>query len=350
MIDWLTFWAPLAHQVGAGGPFYAGSLLSTRPDPEHGEVAEWEVLKRLPVEGSYSNRITVQSCEREGRPGVWISGCPAKWFQGHNVHGSDDLPGLVLEMLSRVCAGLGVRPSAGDLEAWHAGQIHLTRVDVTYSWQLHQLARVMAAIRGLAATAHLRHRGPGVFKGDTLYYGKTSTRYGWKFYAKGLELQARPLPLDLAESSLGDHAQGLLRAELCLRSKTLKARGLDTLAAWCDTLPAELHREYLARIDVAHSTMLEHHDLQAVPKRLHLTYQAWRDGHDLRAILPRATFYRHRAELLKLGIDIAVKQHRDEDPSNVVPLRTVLVAQPAQVPDWLVGTRWYFEPRAAIAA
>ena len=349
MIDWLTFRAPLVHEVGQRGPFWNGSIVSTIPDPESGEAIEWETLKRLPVEGSYSNRITVQSTTMgDGRPAIWVSGCPAKWFQGHNVHGSDDLSGLVLEMLARICEGLRVTPSASDLEAWAVGGIDLTRVDCTYSWCFGTLPRAQAAIRSLAATAHLRHRGPGVFKGDTLYFGKNSTRWSLKVYAKGHELKARPLPLDLVESSLPGHAAGLVRIEACLRSKVLKDRGLSTVAEWSDTTASDLHHSLMECLQVSEATMLDVHDLDQLPRHLLPVYQLWRDGHDLRAIYTRPTFYRHRAALLKVGIDIAVKQARADD-SNVVPLRTVLVGQPAAVPDWLVGTPWYFEPRAKVA-
>lgn len=355
MIDWLTFRAPLEHRPGAGGPLWAGTFISIVPDPEQGEAIEWETLKRLPVEGSYSNRITVQSSAMpDGRPAVWVSGCPAKWFQGHNVHGTDDLPGLVLEMLHRVCSVLGIEPSQADRAAWAEGFIDLTRVDVTYSWDFGSLARAQSAIRCMALTAHMAHRGRGEFKGSTLYFGKNSQRWSLKVYPKGAELVAHPLPLDLAESSLPGHAAGLVRIELCLRSKWLRCDthpefGLSRVSGWCDTTAAEVHSLLLQTLNIAEATMLDTHDLDALPRHLLPVYNLWRDGHDLRTLYTRPTFYRHRAALLAHGIDIAVKQDRPQDASNVVPLRTVLVGKPAQVPDWLLGTPWYFEPRAKVA-
>lgn len=353
MIDWLTFRAPLMHDMGEGGPFWNGAIISTVPDVEQGEAIEWQTLKRLPVEGSYSKRVTVQSTTMDGRPAIWVSGCPAKFFQGHNVHGTDDLRGLVLEMLDRICKSLGVVPSAADLAAWSAGAIDLTRADVTYSWDFGSLARAHSAIRSLSSTAHLRHRGPGVFKGDTLYFGKSSTRWSLKFYAKGSELKAHPLPLDLADSSLPEHAAGLVRVELCLRSKFFKSKAMEPLQLWqvgnwSDTTAADLHHLLMQSLEISEATMLESHDLDQLPRHLLPVYQLWRDGHDLRGIYARPTFYRHRSALLKLGIDIAVKQARP-DPSNVVPLRTVLIGKPAGVPDWMVGGPWYFEPRAKVA-
>ena len=348
MIDWLTFEAPLDHHIGEGGPFWAGTIISTVPDPEQGEAIEWQTLKRLPVEGSYSNRITVQSSTIEGRPAIWVSGCPAKWFQGHNVHGSDDVHGLALEMLHRVCLLMGVTPSVANLAAWESG-VRLTRIDVTDSWDVGNLPRARSFIRALAASAHLKHRGPGVFKGTTLYFGKASTRWALKVYAKGSELEARPLPLDLADSSLLAHAQGLVRVELCLRSKFLQSRGLVLSSSWCDTSAADVHSELLAKLEISQAIMLKPDSLENLPRQLVPVYQLWLDGHDLRAIYSRPTFYRHRAALKRLGIDIAVKQPREEGLDNVIPLRAVLVAKPAAVPSWLVGTPWYFEPRAKVA-
>ena len=65
-----------------------------------------------------------------------------------------------------------------------------------------------------------------------------------------------------------------------------------------------------------------------LPRHLRATYATWRDG--LPLDLSRATFYRHRTELLKYGIDISV-------PNNVqrltIPVRTVEVAA-LEAPDW----------------
>ena len=76
------------------------------------------------------------------------------------------------------------------------------------------------------------------------------------------------------------------------------------------------------------------------------TYQMWLEGHDLRQILPARTFYRHRNLLLEHGIDIAIPHVREEQrPSNVVPLKSVLQMRVAEIPDWVQGTAYLFEPR-----
>lgn len=355
MIDWITFVAPLTHQAGEGGPFYAGEIMATRPDPTHpdGFCLDWSVLKRKGFEGSHSSGIQIQSTTDEaGRPAIWVSGNPAKWFQGHNIFGSDDLRGLVLEMLHRVCASVGIVPAPDDLVLWELGVIRLSRVDVTYSYQLETLARVRNALRSLDATANLKHRGRGHFKGDSLTFGKGSRRWSLTLYAKGAEIDVKghQLPLSLRETFLPQVAQGLLRAEVRLLGLQLATEHLEYVCHWGDNAASELHQRLIAGLQIAEASMLDAHQLEGLSGRLQLAYTSWREGNDLRAILTRPTFYRYRLELLKHGIDIAVKQERTSaDLSNVVPLRTVLHAYPFAVPDWAVGTPLYFEPRSKVA-
>lgn len=355
MIDWLTFVAPLSHQVGVKGPFYAGEVMAFKPDCTHpdGCILDWGVWKRKSFEGSYSSVIQIQSTTDElGRPAIWVSGNPAKWFQGHNVFGSDDLKGLVLEMLHRICASVGLTPSIDDLVLWEAGIIKLTRVDVTHSFDLSTLSRVRNALRSLDATANLKHRGRGHFKGDSLTFGKGSRRWSLTLYSKGAEIEVKGHQMHplLQETSLPALAQGLLRAEVRMLSLQLVAEHLEYVAYWGENAGSELHSRLLEGLQIAETTMLDAQALDGLPPRFVAVYQLWRDGHDLRGIYPRNTFYRHRTALLKHGIDIAVKQERTgTDLTNVVPLRTVLHAYPVGVPDWAVGTPLYFEPRAKIA-
>jgi II/X family phage/plasmid replication protein len=74
--------------------------------------------------------------------------------------------------------------------------------------------------------------------------------------------------------------------------------------------------------------------------------------HDLKKILPATTFKRYRRELLKQGIDIAIKQgNRMEPAPNVIEFRRVLRPERCeQIPPWAFGTPLMFEPRANMPA
>ena len=340
MIDWIDFTAPLEHDTGEGSPFNAGRVTSTNA---YG-VIDWAIGKRMDIEGSHDSKISVRSARtRKGLQGIRISGNIVKWFQGHNIFGTNDISGLVYAALDRVMAHAGITPSDQERAAWLAGNIDLDRVDVTESADFSTLPRVLNALRSLDATAHLKFRGRGLYNGNSLLFGKGSRRSSLLFYAKGPEIAKHKLPFDLRDTPLTAHAQGLLRMEFRFHTMHLKPLGLDTLLGWNENTALEVHRMHLGHLNISDSIMLDPADLEGFSPRIRAAYQLWVDGHDLRAMFPRPTFYRYRAALLAAGIDIAIKQDREK--SNVIPLRTVLVGKPVQVPDWAMNTPLYFEPR-----
>jgi II/X family phage/plasmid replication protein len=345
MIDWVDCFVPLAHEFGEGSPFYAGEVLCM-----NGDSMEWGVYKRLQMEGSYSTKVQVQSTTHGHRLGIRVSGNLVKWHQGHNVFGSNDLRAIILASLSRICEIAGIQPSTAEINAWAGGHvIELFRVDVTESQDLGSRQRVQAALRALDASAHLKMRGRGTYYGDSLLFGKGSRRWSLTAYAKGPEIDKHPLPAGLHQSPLKTHADSLLRLEVRLLSMHLKKLGLASLEGWNENTANEVHQNHLSTLEISDATMIDTNDLEALPGRLKAAYQLWKEGHDLREMYPRRTFYNYRKELLAHGIDIAVKQARREEPSNVIPLKLVLVAKPVTIPEWAIGTPLYFNPSLRVA-
>lgn len=348
MIDWLTFSAPCAHAVEV----CAGRVISMGDDGS----LEWHSLKRLGVAGSFDDRIHIVTDRSVGEPlsRIRFDGNPVKWFQGHNLWGTDDLHGLVVATMEALTARpeLGLTPTADDRAAWHAGSISLTRVDVTDSYHLPTRADVLAWLRAAEQSAHLAHRGRGqLTKGSTLYFGKHSRRWSLKLYAKGQEIEAAGhgqtailrLPHALA------WADKSLRAEMVIRGQELRRRGLGMVSEWSQfdgvdsAVTAELLRPVLGNLTMTTTNTLPAESLDALTHAQRGFFLAWQAGHDLRAVMSRAAFYRLRAAILSHGIDVAVPQPREV--SNVVPMLRVLEAVPAGVPEWAIGTPLYFEPR-----
>ena len=346
MIDWLTMVVPLRH----GAPLNAGHVVSINPD---GSI-DWQTAKRLHVEGSHDSRISVRTATHTPDPctHVEIKGNPVKFFQGHNLWGTDDLPALAVETCFAVAAMLGITPSPDDVASWFAGDIRLTCVDVTESFHLDNLGQVLAFLRSAEQTAHLAHRGRGqLIKGSTLYFGKNSRRKSLKLYAKGPEIERKGHRQEavLALPSAKAWADKTLRAELRLLSMELRRLGLDHVRDWLpvDGLPSvvtsELLRDVFGGMTMTTTAHLSAEVMESLRPALRAAVQAWEAGADLRATFPHRTFYKYRAELLPHGIDIATRMPREV--SNVVPLYRVLEAKPAQVPEWAIGTPLYFEPR-----
>lgn len=344
MIDWLSLVVPLRHS----SPIHGDAVMCV----SDGGVVEWVSRKRTTVAGSFSSGIQVRTASHTADPctHLEISGNPVKFFQGHNLWGTDDLPSLVTDLVLCVARQLGIEVHADDLASIVAGDVQITRVDVTESFHLDNLAQVLAWLRAAEQTAHLSHRGRGqLCKGSTLYFGKNSRRWSLKLYAKGQEIKAKghgqeailTLPHCVA------WAERTLRAELTLRSMELKRLGLAAVRDWfpVDGVPfvtSQLLVERLGAMTMTTTSALSAETMESLRPALRVAVQAWEAGADLRATLSTRTFYRYRKELLPHGIDIAVVRPREV--SNVVPLYRVLEARPAGIPDWAIGTPLYYEP------
>ena len=346
MIDWLTMLVPLRHTE----PLNAGHVVSIQPS---GEI-EWQTSKRLQVQGSHDSRLSIRTATHTADPctHLEVKGNPVKFFQGHNLWGTDDLPGLAVATCYAVAELLKLPVHADDAAQWKAGDIRLTCVDATESFHLGNRAEVLAFLRSAEQTAHLSHRGRGqLVKGSTLYFGKNSRRSSLKLYAKGPEIERKGhrQEIILALPSAREWADRTLRAELRLLSMELRRTGLDHVRDWfaADGLPsavtATLLRDVFKGMTMTTTAHLSDAVMQTFRPALRMAVQAWEAGHDLRSQLPRPTFYKYRKELLPHGIDIATRMPREV--SNVVPLYRVLQAKPVGVPDWAQGTPLYFEPR-----
>lgn len=342
MIDWVDMTFPLVHEHGEGTPFYAGEVMSVKPDGG----LDWGVYKRMEFEGSHSSKIQIRAActMSDGRSAIRVSGNFVKWFQGHNIFGTDNIRDLVLDMILRVVGMAKITPTEEELRLWISGDVELLRVDLTKSHDFSNRERVLNAIRSLDMTAHLKMRGRGQFNGHSLLFGKGSRRWSLTLYAKGPELDKHKMPPSLLETPLKDFADGLLRSEFRMHSMHLKTLGLDRLAAWNENTCSEVHQKHLSSLEISDATMLDASIIDAMPVRIRAVYQLWLDGHDIRTMFPRPTFYRYRAQLLPHGVDISVKQDR-APASNVVPIRVTLVGQAVTIPDWARNTPLYYEPK-----
>ncbi|WP_080955574.1 phage/plasmid replication protein, II/X family, partial [Xanthomonas euvesicatoria] len=286
MIDWLSMIVPCSHPT----PITGGHVLSLTPD---GEVS-WRSSKRSTVEGSFGTGLQIRTCTHTADPctHLEISGNPVKFFQGHNLWGTDDLPSLAIATFNHLIGVLSLNPTDTDRALVRAGMIQLTRVDVTESFHLESRAQVLAWLRAAEQTAHLSHRGRGqLVKGTTLYFGKNSRRWGLKLYSKGQEIHAKGHGQDaiLSLPHAVAWADRTLRAELTIRSMELKRMGRSMVSDWFsdDGLPCdvtrELLRERLQGMTMTTTAHLSAEILSTFRPSLRLAYQSWEAGTDLRS-------------------------------------------------------------------
>ena len=309
--------------------FETGQLLEVSPD---GEIVKRRGLAVL-HEGSHDSRLMVAS--HDGAQ-LYLSGNPAKYFQGHNLFGSDDAWGLWLAAGIDVGrrsfrSGRSLFPSPFGVQLFSPPRF--TRVDLTRSYRFPSDAQAREWLRDVAASARSRHGG-ALVKGSTVYFGKNSTRWAFKVYAKADELQARgkghALSAMLPESArfeLSDWARGVVRFELTLRSKELAKLGQqwDAVTVW---------REYYERLTWNRNVdVIEELDMIDESKLTHSQagYLArWRFGEDLRRKMSKTAFYRARSGILAaVGVDIASAPPPREKSAPAPSQRVSAVLDPA---------------------
>jgi len=153
------------------------------------------------------------------------------------------------------------------------------------------------------------------------------------------------LPDDIeVRDNLIEYADNKLRGELTLRSIQLKEKNLSIASQWNELTPIKQLITYIESLNMSEQFSITPVDLDGLPARLIAVYKLWKEGEDLRALYPKASFYRYRNEFRKLGIDIAIRQ--PSKPNNIIPLVRVLRPEAiAQIPEWAIGTSLYFSPQ-----
>ena len=333
MIDWVTgkFW--ITHN-----PDVLRSGQSIRTKIVDGvETIEYDIANRLSVKGSHDATITIRSHTDNT---VEISGNPAKFLQGHNVFGTNDLKYLVAKMIDKLCMidELELKPTDVEYENIQQGIYQLSRVDVNehFAFPSAQVAR--AWLRAAGNSANMKFRGAGLFKEGTLYFeGK---RYIPKIYFKYDEINSKDkshrLPDELLQiPELIEYAEKSLRFEIKILSTQLKDWMLHLGCNWdADTATMLINDQFISKLQLSANMPIENEVVESLPKNLRLTYTAWVNGEDLRQVLSRPTFYRYRTRLLEYGIDISIVKDIEKEQSNFVPMIRYLEAVPMGIPDW----------------
>jgi II/X family phage/plasmid replication protein len=336
MIDWLT----AQVLIRSAAALRTGEVSSVDADG----VVEWVSAKRKSVQGSYSGTITVKRF-RNGL--VEFAGSPAKFLQGHNLFGSDDLRGLGAAMIGQACAALELELLDSERAGIRAGEYDLKRVDINYSFATGSRENAIAWIGKAAAVGTPQNRGKGrLHKSSTVIWGEGSRHWKLKAYSKGKELDAvgHELPEALpVRTQLAEWGNDKLRVELELHTRTLQKLGLDHASSWRTETPRDLFDDYLAKLRLGDQVMLSPSAVQLLRPHLRMTYGCWMSGLDLLQFMPRAKYYRHRkALLMDHGFDIGVPP--DQGPMPTMPLSQYLETPCTEIPAWAVGTDAYWQP------
>jgi len=322
-IDYLS----VRQYHGEGVPEYVGTLLFSL---DKDGAVQSESARGVKVEGSYCSKLFIKS--HLGT--VTVTGNPSRWDRADNLFGFDldDCMTIVNRVLAQLhlppfTEGKPFRPKSTmttvqklhALPDWTGARfsvLHLTRNMVAGS---DFLAKLAIRSYGARAGAYMRK---AVYGDETVMFHNTHRAI--KAYRKGPDMAKHCPESPWREWAL---SQGVVRQEVELKSRYLS----DTkLSFWGNCNMARLYKlfehetEVLRRPDASLDPMA----LEACPSRSRVVYAAWLKGQDVRAMLPRATFYRHRKTLLEYDVDIAEVRHC----GDVVPMVREVVLAPAAAP------------------
>lgn len=323
-VDWVT----IRQEFPKGGVpvLNDGRIMSIDSDG----AIDWQVDRRFSAEGSFDSRCQVRS---DGLV-VEFSGNIARFNRRDNLFGYD-WP----ETIRRINAltNLYSLPpfSSGKLyrfadHGWTWTGAKVSRIDVTCNYACGSENGLEAVIGALSGHHVGRLKGSLTPDGATIEYGRGSKYVYGKAYAKHVELQkhrSRKSGAHVDDDVISFcKSHGVLREEFTFKSRYLTQNGLSYLGA---ITHGALVDAYLQRSQFRRFHMVKYESFEDMPRHLRATYVSWRNGWPQGSI-SKATFYRHRKQLLAYGVDISV-------PSNVrtLPLRVRMVDVAAlEAPDW----------------
>lgn len=353
MVDWLKMELP-----DCWGQFVTGGAV--QKISSEGEI-EWTSFSKRRLEGSYSSSVFVRNRCTDGT-GFEIDGNPAKFLSGHNLFGSADPVALAERMFRKVASVLDLPDS--DIGPIGSGKIG--RIDITGSFLVDRAEDVIPYLAAFQERVFCPYRGRGKFAdGDpgTIYYGmaeKGGRAKAWalKIYAKGREVAKRPLPAPAyLIPGLLDEVNRTIRFELTLRTEELKRLNLcdlnnvdagdpayhdlkketlQYLRNWNADTAQIIWDKYFGKLPIGEVSMASAYEIETEDGKPKLTARhldalaSWQAGNDLRQGRSRSAWYSLHKTLLAYGHDIAL----DPPKSNVVPLRRVIEAKSAHLPNW----------------
>lgn len=280
-----------------------------------------------------------------------IDCCPPKLLQKHNFFGHADLLDYTYAVFDLQTRKHGLIVLPDDRDYWRTGQVGLTLIHLTGNFRCPSSAKlpIIDAIdqnnregkhRDCETCISLGHTEirRSVYHGATVYDKAVVLRGDWKKFGP---FQAKLIAL----------ADGSIRVEIKLFSQWLIQRDLQYVMRWADIDVDALFFEILGKYNIQNAIQpLMTEDEQAMLSRAgRRAYLLWLNGESLSDHFSRTTVWKYNSEILaKTGIDMRGDRRPDKLP--LVDMVEILTPENlVPVPEWAIGTQYYWPPGAAFA-
>jgi len=346
MIDFINFSVEYRGSDINGGYFMS---------VEQGGDIEFTTERFLNVKGSWDASVKVRAFAGK----IQVRGNVVKFLQGHNLFGSNDLHMIIRSFVQVLHTRLIDSGFTFDLDFTMQridhGIFDLTRLDLTESFALGSRTDALSWLMAVRSYLQKTRQKVEVYE-NGIYIGKGSSYLTVTIYYKGDEIRKHPFMLDDPNlvKSLRAWANDKIRIEISCRRlflqqnifchQPVKAKNvvlncrkkkLKYGFAWNEDLVMNVYNYLLKdKIRLPKDTGVVRCDMNKLPGAVRGSFYMHQQGFDMKEILNKATFYRHRSRILELtGVDIARPVVKN-DTRNVVPLIRTIEAKPAEIPQW----------------
>ena len=338
MIDWISASIPLRHM-----PIKAGHFLLFDED---GQILSDKPISKV-FKGSFESKISLRSQGAIDEQGycdcIFINGNPAKFLQGHNVFGSDDLLGLLRGLFTELMKVSDLGIDALQIMC-SVNAATISRIDFTKSIMFENRLQARSYIKELSMIAHTRNGRPNQ-KGWTLAFQATSKRWSVIVYTKGDELAThKPNEKFQHTEYIEKQADNLVRVELRLRTLELMRQNCRKAQQLTPSKLHQMYADFIGRIQMTTTVNVTSEEISKLTRAHQATYLLWKNGVNVQAEMTERTYFRHLSAIKKIGVDITYP-YQESSLSNVVPLKMTIKGKSYQIPEEAYQKGLVFQPQ-----
>lgn len=233
---------------------------------------------------------------------IEISGNFYKFLNHHNVTGSNDLVGLVTDLVKHLSSlDLGINPTDSEWNDLREGRFRLFRVDVNKAILLSSKDEALNYLNHLKKNASYPYRAKTIYS-NGLYFGMKSKRWALKFYHKGTEVLAHKADSYPISDELLALADLMVRAEIRINAHQLREWDLMFGHQWQIGSAERLLDSILRKLILPDKPNDSIDSMRSTIDRKF--YRVWMDG-EAETYYSTRTIQRYRTKFLKqYGINI----------------------------------------------
>lgn len=234
---------------------------------------------------------------------IEISGNFYKFLNHHNVTGTDDLVGLVTDLIQHLATlDIGIQPTEEELKDIQDGKFRLFRVDVNKAILFESKVAALDYLEHLKSTASYPYRKKTIYS-NGVYFGMRSKRWCLKFYHKGTEVRVHKNGEYHLDDEIKALADLMVRAEMRINSQQLKEWDLQFGYQWSTDIAQSLLDTTLNKLALpTKPVVVEEPKFESSADRKF--YKCWLDG-DAEICYSLRTIQRYTKRFLhEYGINI----------------------------------------------